>query len=99
MLSWFGKCDAAGDEVAPGALRAELGSGKKILLLDVRQPEEHAAGCLPDSVLIPLDELAGRLGELDPERDTVVYCRSGARSAMACQWLRRAGFRRAWSRV
>ncbi|MEJ2182557.1 MAG: rhodanese-like domain-containing protein [Nitrospirota bacterium] len=42
-------------------------------LLDVRQPREYEKGHLPGAVLIPLGELRGRLGELDPRKPTVVY--------------------------
>lgn len=42
-------------------------------LLDVRQPKEYEKGRLPGALLIPLPELPDRLGELDPEKPTVVY--------------------------
>ena len=61
-------------------------------LLDVRQPMEHAQGRLPGSVLIPLSELHARVGELDPKKPVVVYCRSGSRSASATSMLMSAGF-------
>ena len=46
------------------------------------------------AVLVPLAELADRLGELPEDRDIVVYCRSGVRSARAAGTLVDAGFRR-----
>lgn len=95
MLSWVTKAVAgSASEVTARDLREELGAGADLLLLDVRQPEEHARECIAGSVLIPLGELAARAGELDAGRDIVVYCRSGVRSAMACRALRRAGFQR-----
>jgi len=42
-------------------------------LLDVRQPGEYEKTRIPGAVLIPLPELTGRLGELDPKKPTVVY--------------------------
>lgn len=42
-------------------------------LVDVRQPAEYEKGHLPGARLIPLAELASRLGELDPRKPTIVY--------------------------
>ena len=61
-------------------------------LIDVRQPSELAEGTLPGSVNIPLDRLVDRVRELDPKRRTIVFCRSGGRSAQAAQVLASAGF-------
>ena len=46
-----------------------------VTVLDVRPPEEYAAGCLPGAINIPLAELEKRLHELDPSREIVAYCR------------------------
>lgn len=63
-------------------------------LLDVRQPEEHDIAALPDSRLIPLNDIPGRMGELEDWKDDeiVVYCHHGMRSAHAISWLRQQGF-------
>ena len=45
----------------------------EVQLVDVRQPAEYAAGHLPGARLIPLAQLASRLGELDPAKPTVAY--------------------------
>ncbi|MBB5348807.1 sulfurtransferase [Desulfoprunum benzoelyticum] len=63
-------------------------------LIDVRQPKEYRDAHIPGAVLIPLNELPQRLGEIDPARNTIVYCRSGHRSAAACQILGQAGIAR-----
>ena len=67
-----------------------------LFVLDVRTPEEYAAGHLPGAVNIPHDQLSARLGELSGarERDIVVYCRTGRRSAEALAVLDGAGFKR-----
>ena len=63
------------------------------LLLDVRTPGEFASGHIDGAVNIPVQELAGRLGELDDkQRDIVVYCRSGSRSAQAKRLLAAEGY-------
>ena len=61
-------------------------------LVDVRQPDEVAAGTLDGATNIPLDQLPVRLDELDPTRRTVVLCRSGGRSTRAAEYLTTAGF-------
>ena len=53
---------------------------------------EHEAGRIAGDRLVELGELAARAEEIDPDRPVVFYCRSGARSAMATQAFRRAGF-------
>lgn len=62
-------------------------------LVDVRTPEEFAAGHLPGALNLPIQELERRMVELEPrERPIVVYCRSGSRSARAAHLLEKAGF-------
>lgn len=62
------------------------------LVLDVREPDEYAAGHIPDATLIPLGQLATRAGELDRGERIVVVCRSGNRSAEGRDMLLGAGF-------
>ena len=81
--------------IEPVELRARLQDGaERILLLDVRQPDEHAFAALGDDVLVPLGELASRVGELADWRDkqVAVYCHHGVRSAQAAAFLVHAGF-------
>lgn len=61
-------------------------------VLDVREPDEWAAGHIDGATLIPLGELAARTGELPQGTDIVVVCRSGNRSAEGRDILRDAGF-------
>ncbi len=69
-------------------VNAMLSAGTPVLLLDVREPEEHAFCHLPGSVLMPLGDLPTRWEELEVPDDAmvVVYCHHGVRS------LRGAGF-------
>jgi rhodanese-related sulfurtransferase len=79
-------------QIQPTELKALLDSGRSVLLLDVRQPEEHAFCALPDSVLIPLGELIRRVEEVQPEGAfVVVYCHHGVRSLSGAAILQRAG--------
>lgn len=61
-------------------------------IVDVRNPGEVAAGTIPNAVAIPVGQLPGRLGELNPATPTVVYCAGGYRSSVAASLLRRNGF-------
>ncbi|MBL7797297.1 MAG: ArsR family transcriptional regulator [Saprospiraceae bacterium] len=49
--------------------------GGGVLYLDVRPADEYAAGHLPEALSIPVDELAGRLGELPRDKTIIAYCR------------------------
>ncbi|MEN9281565.1 MAG: hypothetical protein RL594_500 [Bacteroidota bacterium] len=82
------------NEILPEALKARLDANERIVLLDVRQPEEHAEENIPNSILIPLGELPARIAELEPHRndEIIVYCRSGNRSGQACMLLQMLGF-------
>jgi rhodanese-related sulfurtransferase len=61
-------------------------------IVDVRNPSERLAGSLGGDVHLPLPTLLDRLGELDANRPTLVYCAGGYRSATAASLLRAAGF-------
>jgi rhodanese-related sulfurtransferase len=71
---------------------AELHAEQRIQLIDVRQPREYEAGRIAGARLIELGELSAQAGSIDPARPVVFYCRSGARSAMATEAFRQAGF-------
>jgi phage shock protein E len=80
-----------------GPARLEVSEARKLIaagarLLDVRTPAEFAGGHLKGAVNIPVQELAGRLGELDKSETVLVYCASGGRSASAARLLGSAGF-------
>lgn len=64
------------------------------LLLDCRTEEEHATARIEGSRLIPMQEIAGRLAELDAWRGAtiIVHCHHGVRSLRVTQWLRERGF-------
>jgi rhodanese-related sulfurtransferase len=76
-------------------LKAMRDRGEEPALLDVREPQEYAVSDLPGSLKVPLGTLPNSLAKIPRDRDLVVYCRSGARSANAVQFLRKMGFDRA----
>lgn len=63
-----------------------------VVLLDVREDDEWAAGHAPNAVHIPMSELTGRLGELPQDADVFVVCRSGGRSARVTAYLNANGW-------
>ncbi|HQZ30987.1 MAG TPA: rhodanese-like domain-containing protein [Arenimonas sp.] len=78
--------------VSPAAVEEVSRRADAPLLLDVRSPEEFAAGHVPGAVNIPHDQVAGRLSELDGRRWVLVYCQSGRRAGIAEGVLAQAGF-------
>lgn len=79
-------------EMTPEELKRRLDSGEKLFVLDVREPHEYQIANLGGH-LIPLNDLPKRMGELDPEREMVVHCKLGGRSAKAVEFLRQQGFK------
>ena len=84
------------EEITPLQLSERLAGGRPLALVDVREPFELEIASLEDRGArhIPLAQLPGRLGELDPAEEVVLFCRSGARSARAADFLRAHGFAR-----
>jgi adenylyltransferase/sulfurtransferase len=80
-------------EWSPQQLAAELkdGAEDRLLLVDVREPHEWAAGRLPGSVHIPLGTLPSRLGEIPADVTPVFICAGGVRSMAACKLLAAQG--------
>ncbi|MCL2383569.1 MAG: rhodanese-like domain-containing protein [Oscillospiraceae bacterium] len=74
--------------------REQIREERGITILDVRTLEEHQGGHIPDSILIPVNELENRaINELqDKQARIFVYCRSGVRSVTASEILIRLGF-------
>jgi len=65
----------------------------KVIILDVRTPQENAEARIKNSLLIPLDQLESRLDEIPKDKPILVYCRSGSRSLFAAQILEKNGFK------
>jgi rhodanese-related sulfurtransferase len=79
------------DVAAVQQLRAQ---SEPFTLLDCREPSEHQTARIEGSTLIPMRDIPGRLGELEPLKDQriVVHCHHGGRSMRVTQWLREQGF-------
>jgi len=79
-------------EITVEKLKTRLDRGDDFFLLDVREPHEYEIVNI-GAYLIPLSSLPKRIDELDPSKEIVVHCKSGARSARAADFLRKNGFK------
>ena len=79
-------------DLDPADAQRELQSDPTLRILDVRTEPEYRSHRLPNATLIPVQELAGRLHELDPKANWLVHCEHGRRSLAACDILGAAGF-------
>ena len=83
-------------EILPSDLAARLARGD-IELIDVREPHEWDIARIPNARLVPLATLPDAFNTIAQDRDVIVHCKSGVRSARAVRQLRSAGFRRVWN--
>lgn len=79
-------------EISVTELKRRLDAGDEPALLDVRESEELAICRLPGAIHIPMAEIPGRMHELDPDREIVVFCHHGQRSASVVGFLERHDF-------
>ena len=80
------------EEITATELKQRLDQGDDIQIIDVREPHEYEIGQIPNSKLIPLGQVLNRMNEIAPDRETVVHCKMGGRSAKAIEALQRSGF-------
>jgi adenylyltransferase/sulfurtransferase len=87
--------DDAVPEISVHDLKQKRDSGDGPFVLDVREPYEAEIASIDADQLIPVDQLADRLDELevDTDEEFVVHCRSGGRSAKATKMLREKGYK------
>jgi rhodanese-related sulfurtransferase len=87
------------EQISVSALRDWLADAARPnpRLVDVREPWEVEICRLPDAAHMPMGSVPGRLEELDPEAELVVYCHHGGRSAQVAMFLERRGFRRVFN--
>ena len=80
------------EEITATELKQRLDRGDDLQVIDVREPFEYDIAKLEGTKLIPLGQVVARMSEIDPNRETVVHCKGGVRSAKAIEALQRAGF-------
>jgi rhodanese-related sulfurtransferase len=85
-------------EITPQAVASQLQLPNAPLLLDVRESWEYQTASIPNSLLMPMGDVASRAhAELDPDAPIVVLCHHGSRSLNVALWLRDQGFSHAQS--
>lgn len=86
-------------EVSCAAVQQKLSEKEPFLFLDCREADEYATAKIAGTMLMPMSELASRVGELTPHINTeiVVHCHHGGRSLRVALWLRGQGFAKACS--
>ena len=80
--------------ITPTELSKKITSGADVMLVDVREPHEWNAGHIESAVHIPMSQVQQRLGEIPRDRELVMICRSGQRSAHVQQFLEQQGYTR-----
>ena len=83
--------DAGLPEIEPRELAERLRGGEEVALLDVREPWEHAVASIPGARLLPLGQLEQLAHTVAADREVVVLCHHGVRSAAAVEFLREIG--------
>ncbi len=88
-----GQADASADVVSLDAARADHESGRAVLI-DIREPAEHATGVAAGARLLPMRQLSQRLSEVptDPARPVLLICNTQNRSSATLRALRERGY-------
>jgi adenylyltransferase/sulfurtransferase len=79
--------------ITPKELKHRLDRGDKPQLIDVREPHELAIARFPNARAIPIGQIVRRQDELDADKETVVICKMGTRSAFAIRALKESGYK------
>ena len=87
-------------KLAPAELRDLMAAeSASLIVVDVRDPEEYAAGHIPGAINLPLNKFAAGSGGLDKEKKIVVYCNSGGRSYGAYKKLIKLGYKNIYQAI
>ncbi|MCU1295407.1 MAG: Rhodanese-like domain protein [Bryobacterales bacterium] len=87
-------------ELSPQELRSRQEKGEKILVIDVREPEEVAVARIDDSRLMPMQSIPAQLQSIEAladENTLAVLCHHGVRSLNVAVWLRQRGVENCFS--
>ena len=77
---------------APELAQRLHGQSDNLHVIDVREMKEFTAGTMPGAKAMPMASVPVRLAELQQDKDLIIICRSGARSAQVCMFLQQQGF-------
>ena len=81
-------------DLDPEKAQETIENEKDLRLLDVRTQPEHDRYHLPNSLVIPIEEIQERVSELEPDDNWLVYCEHGRRSVVVCHFLSQLGYER-----
>jgi rhodanese-related sulfurtransferase len=84
-------------EITPAETQQRLSGERPPLLVDCRESREVALCRIGGALHIPMNDIPMRLKELDPTRETIIYCHHGRRSLMVAGYLANQGFERVYS--
>ena len=76
-------------------VKAKLDAGEDFVFIDCREQAEYDVVRIEGSTLIPLSEMAERVSELEPHKDSeiIIYCHHGGRSLNVANWLKQQGYK------
>lgn len=78
-------------EISASEVKQRLDRGDKLLLVDVREPYEHALSHIAGAVLIPMGSIPANFQKLDTDDEVICFCHRGMRSLDVVNWLRHQG--------
>lgn len=84
--------DLAPDEITPAQVQDKLANNGGAELIDVREPHEYEICRIDGAKLIPLSEFENRIDEIDPDKEIILHCKMGGRSAKAQDILYANGY-------
>lgn len=86
-------------EIDCPSVKAKLDAGEQFHFVDCRETSEYDAVKIDGTTLLPMSEMAERVGELEEHResDIIIHCHHGGRSLRVANWLRQQGFSTAQS--
>jgi rhodanese-related sulfurtransferase len=97
VVFFFGNRPERGYTDVDASKAMDLISNGSVIVIDVREPYEFAAGHIPGAVLIPLGRFAGESASLDKNKQYLLVCRSGNRSAEAARFMVGQGFKHVYN--
>lgn len=83
--------DGEAPSVSPRELEARIAAGRPTLVVDVRSPQEYAAGHIPGAINVPYEEVGPRAAELKGRGEVAMYCMKGPRARLGEAAFQKAG--------
>jgi len=78
--------------IEPAEVRRRLDAGEQLVIIDVREDEEVAAGIIPGARHIPMGTIPERMSDIPKEGEVILVCRSGNRSGRVYDYLEAHGY-------